>query len=269
MHVSLTSRKSRRYSTAHDLAKFLKFLLNPNPALLTATAIREWTHPTTIFSATSTSGYALPWELQELTTSDNESTTLITKAGDVGSYHSEIAFHPGSQLAVAVLTSADNASSDSVLATVLAPILRDLIPEVESVHSKIVSSIFAGDYLCKRSAAAMASVNDEGVTFRVLGGMISLAAMKPGKAMVARMNVSVDENGVAGRLAGTGSLVMRFGREFWAYPELSCGAISGLLSYDPEIARPNYSGSVYFWELVFEPKKKKVSWPAIGAECYM
>lgn len=179
-----------------------------------------------------------------------------------------IAFHPGSQLAVAVLTSAENASSLSVRQTVMAPVLRDLIPEVESVHSKIVSSIFTGDYLCKRSAA-MASVNVEGVTFRVMGGMISVAAMKPGKAMVATMNVSVAENGVAGRIAGTGSLVMRFGREFWAYPALSCGAISGVLSYDPEIARPNFSGSLYFWELVFEPKKKKVSWPAIGAECYM
>ncbi|KAG0559192.1 hypothetical protein KC19_10G085700 [Ceratodon purpureus] len=266
------------YSTALDLAKFLKFLLKPDEKLLSETAIREWTKPTTLFPDTSDptniwNGFAMPWELVSLTTTDNQSTTLITKGGAVGTYLSIIALHPDSQLGVSVLTSSPNTTLGlngvSYPSVISSAILQDLIPAVQSIHSKLISSLYSGVYTCKRSQDPMVSPSFANVTYQVLGGSINVTAMAPGKALVADWNITVLQNGVEAHLNYSASLVLKSAAEhsFWAYAR-SCSLISAGLSYDVEIARPNFPGSVYQSVFRFEPGMKVVRWPGIGAECY-
>ena len=208
-----------RYSTALDLAKFLKFLLHPDEELLSETAIREWIRPTTLFPDASNpasvwGGFALPWELQPLTTTDNQSTTLITKGGALGTYLSNIAFHPDSQLSVAMLTSVINATSNvNYPANITSEILQGLIPAVQSIHSKLISSVYSGVYACKRSQEPMVSLNLANVTFQVLGGSITVPAMAPGKALVVDLNITILENGVEASVTGSASLVLKSATE--------------------------------------------------------
>jgi CubicO group peptidase (beta-lactamase class C family) len=266
------------YSTAMDLAKFLMFLLNPVKELLSATAVREWTKPTTVFpdavkEGSALSGFALPWEFRPLTMTNNQTTNVITKNGGLGTYLSDIAFHPDSQLGVVVLSSKNTTAQDTYPGpgTISSQILEGLIPAVESIHSKLISSMYSGVYTCKRSDAPMVIPNGSNVTVQVLGGNISVPAMAPGNALEAVWNIAVSVNGVEVPVVGTTPLVLKpvaaGEQSFWAYP-YPCSSIAGALSVNPEFARPNFPGSVYDYELRFDPGKNLITVPSYGGECY-
>jgi len=250
-----------------DLAKFLMFLLSPVKELLSATAVSEWTKPTTIFPALN--GFALPWELRPLLMTNNQSTTVTTKNGQLGTYRSDIAFHPDSQLGVVVLSSKNTTAQDNYPGpgTISNQILKDLIPAVESIHSKFISGMYSGVYTCKRSEPVV-SPNGSNVTLQVLAGNISVPAMAPGKALLAVWNLTVAVSGVEVPLFGTTVLVLKPAaageQSFW----VSSSCSSSSLGSNPEFARPNFPGSVYIAELRFDPGKNLLRVPSYGGECY-
>lgn len=252
-----------------DLAKFLMFLLNPVKKLLSATAVREWTKPTTILPALN--GYALPWELRPLFMTNNQTTTVTTKNGGLGTYLSDIAFHPDSQLGVVVLSSKNTTAQDNYPgpSAISSQILRGLIPVVDSIHSKFISGMYSGVYTCNRSQPIV-SPNGSNVTVQMLGGNINVPAMAPGKSLLAVWNITVAVSGVEVPVLGTTVLVLKPAaageQSFWV--SLSCSSGSGGLSSSPEFARPNFPGSVYILELRFDPAKNLLRFPSYGGECY-
>ena len=279
-HLELCVRLCCRYSTALDLAKFLKFMVKPNTDLLSASSIREWTQSATFLPDKADSpfgtippfgfGFAMPWELFSVTASGTAlPTPLVTKNGGVGTYISYVAFHPATELGAVVLISDSNpqfANGNTTFAfDVLSEIFDDLIPEVSSTNSEILSSLYSGTYTCERANPVLV----QNVTLQVVGGSVTVATTMPDYGLIAAVNLSLLVDGVSQPQVFSSSLVLKIGDEsiFWAYPYLSCIYLGDEISSNEPVRRPNYPGTFDLFEVQFDPSEGLLRWPALGTVC--
>lgn len=272
-----------RYSTASDLAKFLKFLINPTPAgLLSPSVIREWTRTATIFpNATPPVGFALPWETLTIRTTNTTSTTIIFKSGGLGSYSTLIAFDPATELGVAA-TISDTTPTDTLPADTLAlKALTDLMPVVSSLNSELIASLYTGTYNCNQSEPILSkyrhvafpvSVGDNDVNKTLVvetGSSVTITAVPETTSLAAALNVSLVVDGVARPQVFEASLLLKRGDEntFFAYPG-KCLQMLTTVSFLGEEMRPNYPESYDLLEFVFDFDAGLFRWPGFGAVCY-
>ncbi|KAH3742550.1 Protein AATF [Pelomyxa schiedti] len=106
-NMNWVSPSGQMYSTASDMSKFMKFLLNwyepyspSSGQVLDGTTIREWLHPGQ-WNPEGKSGYGMPWE-----TYYYDDHLLITKSGDVQGYGCIVTIFPDLHLGIAVLMNA-------------------------------------------------------------------------------------------------------------------------------------------------------------------
>lgn len=264
-------RNACRYSTAIDMSKYVKFLMKPDTRFLSQASVSEWIHVNTLFPDNKGAGFALPWELDPITTSSNTTSILITKGGLVGTYETFIAFHPDTEVGIVVLTSyGPNTTQDPV--TLGTSILADFIPVVEAANFAIISPSYTGVYICEHTAPIVSP--DLNATVEVLHGRIEVTG-SASQGLRAFVNVTSKEGGTATSQVFQAFLLLKNGTDntFWANPTFSSGTwndcqyLAMSLTSGPDISRPNVPGTLYYYEIQFDPPSHLLRWPSWGAVC--
>lgn len=256
---------AQMYSTADDLAKYLKFLINAEPPLISENSIREWTSPATIFTD-QMGGYSFPWELEKLY--ENSTDFLITKSGNINSYLSRLVFDPPTQLGVVVLTVIESGISSGSPEELADIIIRTSIPAVQSVNREMLADMYAGDYSCPRSRSFASPTLNSSV--QVKTGTISVS-VSPTVGLLADVDISFSNAGEpTTKVGGTWALLLKNGTEnsFWFGDGSSCSGIVGSVSSGPDLENPNTPGSLYTDVVVFDPENGSLKWPALAGSCF-
>lgn len=255
---------AQMYSTAEDLAKYLAFVMTGNPPLISDASRREWIRPSKIFSDGKT-GYAMPWELYRL---PNVTTDfIISKAGNINSYLSHMAFHQGTQLGVVVLTVYNKIGMPGPGALANA-ILTALIPEVEDFNNQTISNAYDGVYQCAPSPGfASPTLN---YTVAVLGGAITVTS-NGSLGLSATLGVNLQQTGGQPYVAGAAPLGLltknASDNSFWFGDSALCIWYYSALSGAPNLQTPNTPDTFYTNEIRFDLATSSVLWPAVGANC--
>ncbi|CAM6119452.1 unnamed protein product [Calypogeia fissa] len=256
---------AQMYSTAEDLTKYLKFLINADPPLISKTSIREWTSPATIFTD-QMGGYSFPWELVKLY--PNSTDFLITKSGNINYYLSRLAFDPPTELGAVVLAVIDPQISSGSADELGDNIMRTIIPAVQTVNQNILTEIYAGVYTCPRSSSFVGPTLNYSVEVKT--GTINVS-VSPTVGLLADVDISLSNAGQPVSTVGTWALLLKNGSEnsFWfGDGSVSCSGIVGSVSSGPDLDNPNTPGSLYTDVVVFDPVKGSLQWPAVADACY-
>ncbi|BBN06989.1 hypothetical protein MPTK1_4g00060 [Marchantia polymorpha subsp. ruderalis] len=251
---------AQMYSTVDDLAKYLVFLLNGKPGLISKSSIREWIRPTKTF-ADGKAAYGMPWELRKL---ENQTDFIIAKAGDINGYRTQLAIYPPSELGIAVTTvytlpflpGPERLADD---------FFNLLIPGLQEINQQVLTDTYAGVYNCVRTLPIKSPTRN--VTVQVLGGTITVE-VNATFGLLATLEVPLINDGVRSVAGGVLSLLLKDAtRNSFFFGSGPCIWFVGGISATPDLTSPNSPDSVYNEEFIFDLQTKSISWPAVGAQC--
>ncbi|KAL8848313.1 MAG: hypothetical protein Q9221_006667 [Calogaya cf. arnoldii] len=130
------------YTTSSDLALFARSILT-NKLLDTATT-NAWFHPRS-YSSSWSFAYGMPWEIfrtSDMLSDSDRIQTIVTKAGDLRGYTSQLLLIPEYNLSIIVFVAGDG----KALVRLREEILKSLIPTVEEITRNQTSDRIFGSY---------------------------------------------------------------------------------------------------------------------------
>ncbi|KAL8839752.1 MAG: hypothetical protein Q9170_001623 [Blastenia crenularia] len=141
-HIGTYGPTGGIYTTASDLALFARSVLNNK--LLDRSATNAWLKPHS-YSESLSFAYGMPWEIfrtRDLLPDSDRIQTIITKAGGLRGYTSQLLLIPEYDLGLVVFVAGDG----HALAWLRDEILKALLPIVEGTTRDQTASGFSGTY---------------------------------------------------------------------------------------------------------------------------
>ncbi|KAL8753250.1 MAG: hypothetical protein Q9199_005182 [Rusavskia elegans] len=147
------------YTTASDLALFARSMLTNK--LLDTTTTNAWFHPRS-YSSSWSFAYGMPWEIfrtSDMLSDSERIQTIVTKAGGLRGYSSQLLLIPEYNLGLVVFVAGDGYATSWLREEVL----KLLIPAVENIGRDQTASKLSGSYI-----SSDATINSS-TTFEVYG----------------------------------------------------------------------------------------------------
>lgn len=136
------SRTGGIYTTTSDLALFARSILTNK--LLNQATTNAWFHPRS-YSSSWSFAYGLPWEIfrtGDILTDSDRIQTIVTKAGGLHGYSSQLLLIPEYDLGLVIFAAGDG----HALAWLREEVLKSLVPKVEEISRSQVSDRLSGLY---------------------------------------------------------------------------------------------------------------------------
>ncbi|KAL8646122.1 MAG: hypothetical protein Q9210_006311 [Variospora velana] len=131
------------YTTASDLMKLARAILNHK--LLNKSTTNAWFKPHS-YSPSWSFAYGMPWEIfrsSDLLPDSNRIQTIITKAGGLRGYSSQLLLLPEYNIGIIVLVAGDG----HALAWLREEILKAVVPAVDAIARQQAAERFSGTYV--------------------------------------------------------------------------------------------------------------------------
>ncbi|KAL9012451.1 MAG: hypothetical protein Q9173_002788 [Seirophora scorigena] len=158
------------YTTASDLAKLARAILNHQ--MLDEGTTNAWFKPRS-YSPSWSFAYGMPWEIfrsSGLLPDSDRIQTVITKAGGLRGYTSQLLLIPEYNLGIVVLV----AGEGHALAWLREELLKAVVPAVDSIARQQTAERFSGIYIsADKQINSSISVNVQGSSGLVLTSWIS------------------------------------------------------------------------------------------------
>ncbi|KAL9023440.1 MAG: hypothetical protein Q9180_008235, partial [Flavoplaca navasiana] len=136
------SRTGGIYTTTSDLALFARSILTNK--LLDQATTNAWFHPRS-YSSSWSFAYGMPWEIfrtGDLLTDSDRVQTIVTKAGGLHGYSSQLLLIPEYDLGLVIFAAGDG----HALSWLREEVLKSLVPKVEEISRSQVSDRLSGLY---------------------------------------------------------------------------------------------------------------------------
>ncbi|KAL8965847.1 MAG: hypothetical protein Q9197_006292, partial [Variospora fuerteventurae] len=130
------------YTTASDLMRLARAILNHE--LLNKSTTNAWFKPHS-YSPSWSFAYGMPWEIfrsSDLLPDSNRIQTILTKAGGLRGYSSQLLLLPEYNIGIIVLVAGDG----HALAWLREEILKAVVPAVDAIARKQAAERFSGTY---------------------------------------------------------------------------------------------------------------------------
>ena len=136
------SRTGGIYTTTSDLALFARSILTNK--LLDQATTNAWFHPRS-YSSSWSFAYGMPWEIfrtSDILTDSDRVQTIVTKAGGLHGYSSQLLLVPEYDLGLVIFAAGDG----HALAWLREEVLKSLVPKVEGISRSQISDRLSGLY---------------------------------------------------------------------------------------------------------------------------
>ncbi|KAL8958681.1 MAG: hypothetical protein Q9193_004309 [Seirophora villosa] len=158
------------YTTSSDLAKLARAILNHK--LLDKSTTNAWFKPHS-YSPSWSFAYGMPWEIfrsSDLLPDSNRIQTIMTKAGGLRGYTSQLLLIPEYNLGIVVLVAGDG----HALAWLREELLKAVVPAVDGIARQQTAERFSGTYIsADKHINSSLSVDVQGSSGLVLTSWIS------------------------------------------------------------------------------------------------
>ncbi|KAL8889299.1 MAG: hypothetical protein Q9192_006040 [Flavoplaca navasiana] len=193
------------YTTTSDLALFARSILTNK--LLDQATTNAWFHPRS-YSSSWSFAYGMPWEIfrtGDILTDSDRVQTIVTKAGGLHGYSSQLLLIPEYDLGLVIFAAGDG----HALPWLREEVLKSLVPKVEEISRSQVSDRLTGLYSSSdanvnsslalevqgSSGLVVVSWISNGTDFLAQYAAMSNPKLRPGHVQLIHSNIKRGTNG--------------------------------------------------------------------------